>query len=74
MTVEQQLETQFGLTTPNLRVGLSQDELFTAAIENDRGRVSVNGGTDEQKAYPTALGVDGPLVFYTDPECTGRPE
>ena len=73
MTVEQQLETQFGLTTPNLRVGLSQDELFTAAIENDRGRVSVNGGTDEQKAYPTALGVDGPLVFYTDPECTGRP-
>ena len=73
MNIEQQLEAQFGLTTPNQRVGLSQDELFNAAIENDRGRVSIDGGTDEQKAYPTALGVDGPLVYYTDPECTGRP-
>ena len=73
MNIDQQLEAQFGLTTPNLRVGLSQDELFNAAIENDRGRVSIDGGTDEQKAYPTALGVDGPLVYYTDPECTGRP-
>ena len=26
-----------------------------------------------QKAFPTALGVDGPLVYYTDPTCTGRP-
>ena len=73
MNIDQQLEAQFGLTTPNQRVGLSQDELFNAAIENDRGRVSIDGGTDEQKAYPTALGVDGPLVYYTDPECTGRP-
>ena len=73
MTVDQQLEQQFGLTTPHLRVGLSQDELFYAAIANDRGRVSLDGGSNEQKAYPTALGVDGPLVFYTDPECTGRP-
>ena len=73
MNIDQQLEAQVGLTTPNLRVGLSQDELFNAAIENDRGRVSIDGGTDEQKAYPTALGVDGPLVYYTDPECTGRP-
>src|SRR3546814_1355016 len=23
-------------------------------------------------AYATKLGVDGPLVYYTDPECTGR--
>jgi len=73
MTVAEQLANQFGLTTPNLRIGLSQDELFHAAIENDRGRVSLDGGDDEQKAYPTALGVDGPLVFYTDPTCTGRP-
>ena len=73
MNVEQQLETQFGLTTPNIRVGLSQEELFYAAIDNDRGRVSIGGGNDEQKAYATALGVDGPLVYYTDPECTGRP-
>ena len=73
MTVAEQLANQFGLTTPNLRIGLSQDELFHAAIENDRGRVSIDGGDDEQKAYPTALGVDGPLVYYTDPTCTGRP-
>ena len=73
MTVDQQLEKQFGLTTPHLRVGLTQDELFYAAIANDRGRVSLDGGHDERKAFPTALGVDGPLVFYTDPECTGRP-
>ena len=73
MTVAEQLANQFGLTTPNLRIGLSQDELFHAAIEHDRGRVSIDGGDDEQKAYPTALGVDGPLVYYTDPTCTGRP-
>ncbi len=73
MTVAQQLHDQFGLTTPNLQIGLSQDELFHAAIANDRGRVSLDGGDDEQKAYPTALGVDGPLVYYTDPTCTGRP-
>ena len=73
MTVGRQLEEQFGITTPNLRIGLSQDELFYAAIANDRGRVSLDGGNDEQKAFPTALGVDGPLVYYTDPECTGRP-
>ena len=73
MTIDQQLEAQFGLTTPNLRIGLSQEDLFCAAIANDRGRVSIDGGNDEQKAFPTALGVDGPLVYYTDPECTGRP-
>ena len=73
MTVSQQLLNQFGLTTPNLKIGLSQDELFHAAIANDRGRVSLDGGDDEQKAYATALGVDGPLVYYTDPTCTGRP-
>ncbi len=73
MNVETQLEKQFGLSTPNIRVGLSQEELFYAAIDNDRGRVSIDGSSDEQKAYPTALGVDGPLVYYTDPECTGRP-
>lgn len=73
MNIETQLENQFGLTTPNIRVGLSQEELFYAAIDNDRGRVRVDGGTNEQKAFPTALGVDGPLVYYTDPECTGRP-
>jgi len=73
MTIQQQLTNQFGLTTPNLRIGLSQDELFHAAIQNDRGRVSLGGSDDEQKAFATSLGVDGPLVYYTDPTCTGRP-
>ena len=68
-----QLEAAFGLTGPELRFGLSQDELFHEAIANDRGRVRPDGPDDEQKAYPTALGVDGPLVYYTDPTCTGRP-
>ncbi|MFT7473250.1 MAG: phosphoenolpyruvate carboxykinase (ATP) [Verrucomicrobiales bacterium] len=72
-TVSQQLSNQFGLTTPNLQIGLSQDELFHAAIANDRGRVSLDGGDNEQKAFPTSLGVDGPLVYFSDPTCTGRP-
>ena len=73
MTVSQQLAEQFGLTTPNLRIGLSQDELFHEAIANDRGRVTIDGGNDEQKAFGTSLGAEGPLVYYTDPTCTGRP-
>ncbi|MEC7375906.1 MAG: phosphoenolpyruvate carboxykinase (ATP), partial [Actinomycetota bacterium] len=28
---------------------------------------------DAQKAFATSLGVDGPLVYFSDPECTGRP-
>ncbi|MEZ5226044.1 MAG: hypothetical protein R2710_05050 [Acidimicrobiales bacterium] len=35
--------------------------------------VSLDGPEDAQKAFPTALGVDGPLVYYSDPTCTGRP-
>ena len=60
--VAEQLKAQFGLDTVTLHYGLSQDELFHAAIANDRGRVRPNGPDDEQKAYPTALGVDGPLA------------
>ena len=71
--VQAELAEQFGLTTPNLRVGLSQDDLFHAAIANDRGRVHLDGGFDDQKACPTSLGVDGPLVYFSDPTCTGRP-
>ena len=68
-----QLQRTLGLSGPELRFGLSQDELFREAIANDRGRVSFDGPSDAQKAFATALGVDGPLVFYTDPACTGRP-
>jgi len=72
-TAAEQLEHQFGLDTVTLHYGLSQDELFQAAVANDRGRVEPDGPDDAQKAFPTALGVDGPLVYYTDPSCTGRP-
>ena len=68
-----ELSDQFGLTSVSLEYGLSQDELFFAAIENDRGRVDPDGDSNQQKAFQTALGVDGPLVYYTDPSCTGRP-
>ena len=71
--IEQALHDQFGIKNVTLHYGLSQDELFFAAIKNDRGRVTPEGSSDEQKAYQTALGVDGPLVYYSDPSCTGRP-
>ena len=71
--IEQALHDQFGIKNVTLHYGLSQDELFFAAIENDRGRVTPEGRSDEQQAYQPALGVDGPLVYYSDPSCTGRP-
>ena len=71
--VAEQLKQQLGLESVTLNYGLSQDDLFNAAIANDRGRIRPDGPDDEQKAYPTALGIDGPLVYYTDPSCTGRP-
>jgi phosphoenolpyruvate carboxykinase (ATP) len=67
------LEQQLGLKTVNYKYGLTKEELFDEAIRNDRGRVRKGGGVDEQKAHATKLGVKGPLVYYTDPECTGRP-
>ena len=68
-----QLETTFGLAGVELRYGLSQDELFHEAIAHDRGRVEIDGSDDAQKAFATSLGVDGPPVYFSDPECTGRP-
>jgi phosphoenolpyruvate carboxykinase (ATP) len=72
MGIQADLEKLFGLRSVTYRSDLSKDELFAEAIANDRGRVRRGGASDEQKAYPTALGVDGPLVYYTDPDCTGR--
>lgn len=72
-TIAAQLESALGLTTVDVHYGLSQDELFAAAVSGDRGRVRPGGGDCEPKAHPTALGLDGPLVFYSDPSCTGRP-
>ena len=62
----------FGLNTVSYRYNLSKEELFAEAIANDRGRVKKDGPSDAQKAFPTKLGVKGPLVYYTDPDCTGR--
>jgi phosphoenolpyruvate carboxykinase (ATP) len=71
--VASQLHASFGLQGVELRYGLSQDELFHEAIANDRGRVQMDGPEDAQKAFATVLGVDGPLVYFSDPACTGRP-
>jgi phosphoenolpyruvate carboxykinase (ATP) len=67
------LEQLFGLTGATYKYDLSKEELFHEAIANDRGRIAEGGPDDAQKAYATKLGVDGPLVYYTDPTCTGRP-
>jgi phosphoenolpyruvate carboxykinase (ATP) len=68
----EQLEKLLGLTTVTYKVNLSKEELFHEAIAHDRGRVAKDGPSDAQKAYPTKLGVKGPLVYYTDPGATGR--
>ena len=75
MGLEQDLHSLFGLSEDavSYRRDLSKDELFDAAITGDRGRVTPDGPDDAQKAFPTKLGKQGPLVFYTDPSCTGRP-
>jgi phosphoenolpyruvate carboxykinase (ATP) len=73
MDIRQDLEDLFGLKSVEYKSNLSKEELFHEAIANDRGRTRVDGPDDDQKAFPTKLGVDGPLVFYTDPTCTGRP-
>ena len=71
--VSAELSSDLGLADVDIRYGLSQDELFEAAITGDRGRVRPGGPDDELKAHATSLGADGPLVFYSDPSCTGRP-
>jgi phosphoenolpyruvate carboxykinase (ATP) len=70
--VASELERSLGLRGLEYKYNLSKEELFHEAIRNDRGRVRKGGSSDEQKAYATALGVKGPLVYYTDPDCTGR--
>ena len=69
MGLAQDLQRLFGLDegAVNYRTDLSKDELFDAAVAGDRGRVTPDGPDDAQKAFPTALGKEGPLVFYTDP-------
>lgn len=73
MDVRQDLERRLGLKTVEYRIDLTKEELFHEAIENDRGRTRADGPDDDRKAFATKLGADGPLVYYTDPTCTGRP-
>jgi len=72
MTFQADLEKLFGLKTVSYKYNLSKAELFHEAIANDKGRVRRDGPSNEQKAFATKLGVNGPLVYYTDPDCTGR--
>jgi phosphoenolpyruvate carboxykinase (ATP) len=72
MSFQAHLEQLFGLNRVSYKYDLSREALFHEAIANDRGRVRHDGPSNEQKAYPTQLGVAGPLVYYTDPDCTGR--
>jgi phosphoenolpyruvate carboxykinase (ATP) len=72
MSFQADLEQLFGLKTVTYKPNLSKEVLFAEAIANDRGRVRRDGPGDAQKAYATKLGVNGPLVYYTDPDCTGR--
>ena len=73
MNLTAALEQKLGLKIANYKYNLSKDQLFHEAIANDRGRRRVDGADSEQKAFATKLGIEGPLVFYTDPACTGRP-
>jgi phosphoenolpyruvate carboxykinase (ATP) len=73
MDLRAELERRFGLNNVTYRHNLTKPRLFEEALANDRGRLSVDGSDDEAKAHATRLGVDGPLLFYTDPTCTGRP-
>jgi len=70
--VKTELEKLLGLKTVSYKANLPKEELFREAIQNDRGRVRKGGPSDAQKAFPTKLGLQGPLVYYTDPDCTGR--
>ncbi|MGH8452909.1 MAG: phosphoenolpyruvate carboxykinase (ATP) [Nevskiales bacterium] len=73
MDFRKDLEQLLGLKTPGYKHNLSADELFYEAIRNDRGRTRKDGPDTDQKAHATRLGVKGPLVYYSDPSCTGRP-
>ena len=73
MELKVALERKLGLKGVDFRYNLPKRRLFEEAIANDRGRVRLDGPDTDRKCFPTRLGVDGPLVFHTDPTCTGRP-
>ena len=73
MGLKAALERGLGLKGIDFKYNLPKARLFEEAIANDRGRVRRDGPDTDRKCFPTRLGVDGPLVFHTDPTCTGRP-
>lgn len=73
MSVDKWLEKKLGLKGLKYKHNLSKNQLFHEAIANDRGRVKLDGPDTDKKAFATKLGDKGPLVFLTDPTCTGRP-
>ena len=73
MDLKLQLERKLGLTNTTYKHNLSKQQLFHEAISNDRGRIDIDGPDTDKKAYATKLGDQGPLIFLTDPTCTGRP-
>jgi len=73
MTLNTELTRTLGLDGLEYRHNLSKSQLFDEALANDRGRIRPDGPDDEPKAHATALGAQGPLVYYSDPSCTGRP-
>ena len=73
MELKAALERRLGLKGIDFKYNLSKARLFEEAVANDRGRVRPCGPDTDRKCFPTRLGVHGPLVFHTDPTCTGRP-
>jgi phosphoenolpyruvate carboxykinase (ATP) len=67
------LRQLLGLDGVDYRANLSKEELFREALERDKGRIRKDGSDADAKVYATRLGMQGPLVYYTDPSCTGRP-
>lgn len=72
LRIERELKEKFGLTKVNYKVNQDKKQLFHEAIRHDRGRTKEGGPYDDQKAFCTKLDDQGPLVFYTDPDATGR--
>ena len=73
LDITRSLEKDWGLKCSKIFHNRSKSELFHAAVQYDVGRIRKAGGHFERKAYATKLEENGPLIFRTDPDCTGRP-
>ena len=73
MELKAALERRLGLKGIDFKYNLSKARLFEEAVANDRGRVRPWWSRHRPEVFSHPLGVHGPLVFHTDPTCTGRP-